>query len=98
MMKNKSVLDLASEFSIQCALAAERAPAPCSLSATPQKESIALACHPKRAREFEEDATKRGVPTEFKANGSPVFTSRRHQRAYIKAYFGDSIINRSEIY
>jgi len=67
------------------------------LSCVKPVESIALACHPKRAKEFEEDATKRGVPTVFKPNGSPIIRSRRHQREYLKAYFGNSIVNRDEV-
>lgn len=58
----------------------------CSLSSVPANVSNSLAVHPKRAREFQEDAKKKGCPTEFKADGSPVFTSRAHQAKYCKLY------------
>lgn len=59
---------------------------PCSLSAVPINYSDSVAVHPKQVAEAIEDARKKGVPTDFLPDGRPVFTSRAHQKAYIKAY------------
>lgn len=57
-------------------------------------ESDAAGCHPSQASEFEADARKRGVPTEFDRNtGVARFRSRKHQRQYLKAY---GMINRDD--
>ncbi len=48
--------------------------------------SDALAVHPKQVQEATESAKKKGVPTEFLADGRPKFTSARHMKAYCKAY------------
>lgn len=49
-------------------------------------ESFGAACHPKRAAEFEAYMAKQGVPTDFTTNrGRPIFTSRAHQLAALKA-------------
>ncbi len=50
------------------------------------KASDAMAVHPRQVPEAIESAKKKGVPTEFLKDGRPLFTSRRHQAAYIRAY------------
>ena len=52
----------------------------------PMQPSVALAVHPKRAKEAAEDAKKKGVPTEFTPKGRPIFTGPGHYKAYRKAY------------
>lgn len=49
-------------------------------------KSDALAVHPKQVKEAMADAAKKGVPTEFSADGSPIFTSARHRKKYCQAY------------
>lgn len=49
-------------------------------------KSDALAVHPRQVKEAMEDAAKKGVPTEFDARGSPIFTSARHRKKYCVAY------------
>lgn len=56
-----------------------------STSAWPIK-SDALGVHPKQAREAEEHARQKGVPTEFTPQGQPVFRSREHRKQYCRAY------------
>lgn len=58
----------------------------CALSATPPHLSDALAVHPNQVQEAMESAKRRGVPTDFISDGRPLFTSRAHQAAYLKAY------------
>lgn len=49
--------------------------------------SDALAVHPEQIAEAEASAKAKGVPTEFEPEyGRPVFTSRSHRRAYLRAY------------
>ena len=48
--------------------------------------SLALKVHPKQVQEAIASAKKRGVPTEFDRTGKPLFTSRAHKKAYLKAY------------
>ena len=48
--------------------------------------SDALAVHPKKVKEAREDAIKKGVPTDFLADGRPVFRTRQHRASYLKAY------------
>lgn len=48
--------------------------------------SEALAVHPDMIQEARDDAIKKGVPTDFDANGCPVFTSRSHRREYMLRY------------
>ena len=55
-------------------------------ASTRPKESISLGVHPTQVAEATESARAKGVPTEFKPNGRPVFTSRAHQKAYCRAY------------
>lgn len=49
-------------------------------------KSVALAVHPDQIAEAAEDARKRGVPTEFTADGCPVLTDRDHKKRYLRAY------------
>lgn len=67
----------------------------CCLSSTPPIVSDALAVHPRQAEEAREDAKRRGVPTEFQADGRPKFTSRQHLQSYCRAY---NFFNRDEVY
>lgn len=60
-----------------------------------RKLSDALACHPDQVVEYMEDAKKRGVPTEFSADGRPIFESRLQQKNYLRAY---GYINRDGSY
>jgi hypothetical protein len=48
--------------------------------------SEAAAVHPDQIEEAREDARRLGVPTEFDPEGRPIFTSRSHRRAYLRAY------------
>lgn len=49
-------------------------------------ESFGMACVPKRIKDFEAFMEKKGVPTDFTTRrGKPVFTSRAHQLAALKA-------------
>lgn len=56
------------------------------LCSCPPNISDGMAVHPRQVGEAAEDARKKGVPTEFLPDGRPVFRSRAHQKAYIKAY------------
>jgi hypothetical protein len=47
-------------------------------------KSEGAAVHPKQRMEAIEFAKKRGVPTYHDRHGRPVFTSQRHQDAYLK--------------
>ena len=49
-------------------------------------ESHALKVHPRQVPEAVADAVRKGVPTEFTKDGRPRFTSREHQKRYLKAY------------
>ncbi len=66
--------------------AQEAATGPCSLSSVPKMVSSSVAVHPDQVEEAVESAKRKGVPTEFQRDGRPVFTSRAHQRRYLKAY------------
>lgn len=48
--------------------------------------SDALAVHPDQVQEATESARKRGVPTEYNAEGLPKLESRGHRRRLMKAY------------
>ena len=50
------------------------------------KYSDAMAVHPDQVPEAIADAKKKGVPTDFLADGRPIFVSRAHQKRYIRAY------------
>lgn len=50
------------------------------------QKSVALAVHPSQVKEATEDATAKGVPTDFTEDGRPVFRDRDHRRRYHKAY------------
>jgi len=45
-----------------------------------------MAVHPAQIEEATASAKAKGVPTEFDREGSPVFTSRAHRKAYCRAY------------
>lgn len=49
-------------------------------------ESDALAVHPDQVKEATADAARKGVPTDFLADGRPVLRTRKHRAAYLKAY------------
>lgn len=57
-----------------------------SLCPSVVNKSWAMAVHPRHAKKAQEAAKRRGVPTEFLPDGRPIFTSRAHQKAYLKAY------------
>ena len=46
--------------------------------------SESAAVHPKQVAQFEEHCRERGVPTEFRKTGEPVFRSLSHQREHLK--------------
>lgn len=48
--------------------------------------SEALAVLPKQITEATESAKKHGVPTRFDQSGRPIFESRQHRKAYLRAY------------
>jgi hypothetical protein len=48
--------------------------------------SEAMAVHPKQIKEAMEFAKKHGVPTNFDAQGRPIFTGRAHRARYMKAH------------
>lgn len=48
--------------------------------------SEALAVHPDQVAEAVAEARKRGVPTEYTADGNPVFTDRGHRAAFGRAF------------
>lgn len=48
--------------------------------------SDALAVHPDQVEEASEHAKKLGVPTEFQADGRPIFRSSKHFRSYARAH------------
>lgn len=50
------------------------------------KACVALAVHPSQVPEAVESARRKGVPTDFTPQGRPLFTSRAHQKRYLKAY------------
>jgi hypothetical protein len=56
-------------------------------------KSEGAAVHPKQREEAIASAKAKGVPTYFDRAGRPVFTSRAHQLAYLKAY---NMHNRSD--
>ncbi len=47
--------------------------------------SEACAVHPKQRQKAIELAAKQGVPTEFNSMGQPIFRSRQHRRAFLRA-------------
>lgn len=49
-------------------------------------ESLALKVPPQYAAEMAQDSRVKGVPTEFKPDGTPVFSSRGHKQRYCRAY------------
>jgi len=48
--------------------------------------SDALAVHPDQIPEARAYDKAHGVPTEYKADGRPIFTGRGHRKAYCKAH------------
>jgi hypothetical protein len=48
--------------------------------------SLALMVHPLDIKAYEKDAVERGVPTSFRDDGCPKFTSPSHQRRYCQEY------------
>jgi hypothetical protein len=49
--------------------------------------SDACGCHPSQVAQFESDATRKGVPTEFdKKTGEAIFRDKSHRRNYLKAF------------
>lgn len=54
--------------------------------------SDALSVHPRQAKAAEAHARKKGVNVQFKADGSPIFTSRKQRADYCKVmgYFDKS--------
>ena len=56
-----------------------------SCASWPMK-SDAAGCHPSQAKEFYDNASSRGVPTDFcSETGQAIFTSRQHRAKYLKA-------------
>src|SRR5579864_971413 len=49
-------------------------------------ETHQLAVHPSQVKEAMDDAVKKGVPTEFLADGRPRMRTKQHMREYLKAY------------
>lgn len=64
----------------------EYSPPGASLISFKPMPSDALGVHPKQRAEAEALAKFRGVPTEFGADGRPIFTSSRHFREYAKKH------------
>lgn len=55
----------------------------------PNHKAMSLACHPLDKYEFERDASRRGVPTEFGGDEPmlmPQFRSAGHKKKYLRAY------------
>lgn len=48
-------------------------------------ESLAMCVHPNQVEEARACAVKQGVPTEYLPTGEPVFTSRSHRKAFLRA-------------
>jgi len=65
---------------------APEAPDPCSLIGWKPLVSDALAVHPKQVKEATDDAEKKGVPTEFRRDGRPIFRTREHRKRYMQKY------------
>lgn len=93
-MSEKSILDLATEHSRACQLAAAQqaeAAKPVfgvsGMSFRPGKQihSAAAGVHPKQIAEAEQKAAACGVPTKFDASGKPIYTSWRHRDKHLKA-------------
>lgn len=59
------------------------------------KYSHAMSVHPEQVKEAEKSALEKGVPTHFRKDGCPLFTSRSHQKRYLRAY---NYINRDAGY
>ncbi len=67
-------------------IADEPATEHCPLSWTPPNLSESAGVHPEQVTEAMDDAKHKGVPTDFLPDGRAVFTSRKHQARYLKAY------------
>lgn len=63
-----------------------KAPEPCSLSHTRPNVSLSMKVRRSDRHKAMAEAAKRGVPTDFNADGFPTFNSRAHQKAYRKAF------------
>jgi len=75
------------EFDAACPPAAEvDGPAGASLVGWKPLASRALGVHPDQVAEATESARAKGVPTEFRPDGRPVFTCRSHRKRYLRAY------------
>jgi len=48
-------------------------------------ESDAAGVHPDQAKEYGDYLREKGVPTEIRENGNPVFTSQRHRKLVCQA-------------
>jgi hypothetical protein len=65
---------------------AERISFMCSAPGIWPLRSEALAVHPDQIGEATVSAIKRGVATDFDRSGAPIFRTRGHRTAYMKAY------------
>ena len=50
------------------------------------RPSDALAVHPDQVQEAYDDSVKRGVRTEYLADGRPIMRDRQHQKRFLAAY------------
>lgn len=83
----KSVLDLAADFSKECALAQKPEKGLFGVGNWKRPvESDALAVHPDQIPEAIADAKKKDVPTEFTPDGRPIFRTSYQRRRYLRAY------------
>lgn len=82
-----SVLDLASDFAKQCALAASEAPKPVFGTGNFKKKVVSesLAVLPRQVPEQMAYDKANGVSVEFDSHGRPIFDNSAHFRRYCKA-------------
>lgn len=80
----KDVLDLASEFTRQCELAAEKTKAEGNRPWSKKIESDALAVHPDQIAEVVERNRKHGLHIHYLPDGRPVLEDRAQRRRLMK--------------
>lgn len=83
-----SVLDLASDFSKQCALAASSAPKPVFGTGNFKKKVVSesLAVLPRQVPEQMAHDKERGVSVDYDSHGRPIFDNSAHFRRFCKVY------------
>ena len=84
----KSILDLATDLSRECAISAtaQRKRTFGTGNFKKKVKSHGLAVHPEQIKEIAEEDKKRVVSVEYNERGQPIFDNSSHFRKYAKAY------------